>query len=141
MNDWKQPPPIEEPPGFESPQPSSLPPAVSPPPAAPGGQVPLGPGPASGGGADNRAIASMVLGIVSIVLGCIPFVGIICGTIAIVLYAKFISDFSASGERLQGKGLAIAGLVCGIIGAAIGVLYGIYWLVVGVFLGSAGLHL
>ena len=70
-------------------------------------------------------------------LGCIPLVGLICGTIAIVLYVKFISDFNASGERLGGRGMAIAGLVCGIIGTALGAIYAVYWVVVVIFLGTA----
>ncbi len=124
-NGYQPPPPIEPPPPSGSPLPP--PEEVSPANVSPTDESP----------ADNRAIASMVLGIVSIVLGCIPLVGLVCGTIAIVLYVKFISDFNASGERLGGRGMAIAGLVCGIIGTAIGAIYAVYWVIVVVFLGTA----
>ncbi|MBW2701516.1 MAG: DUF4190 domain-containing protein [Deltaproteobacteria bacterium] len=124
MSNGYQPPPIEPPPG------SPLPPQQET--ARP--QLPVPPADVSP--AENRAIASMVLGIVSIVLGCIPLVGLICGTIAIVLYVRFISDFNTSGERLGGRGLAIAGLVCGIIGTVIGAIYAVYWVVMVLFLGS-----
>ena len=46
------------------------------------------------------AIASMVLGILSLVVSCFGVVGIICGILAVIF---------------GGKGMAIAGLVCGII--------------------------
>lgn len=87
--------------------------------------------------ADGRAITSMVLGIVGTVLCCLPIVGVACGTIAIVLFAKFNKDYHASGQQLGGRGMGIAGLVTGIIGAAIGLLYTIYWVVAVLVLKSA----
>ena len=81
--------------------------------------------------ADSRAVASMILGIVATVLCCLPAVGPVCGTIAIVLFAKFSGDYNRSRRQLEGRGMAIAGLVTGIIGCAIGALYTIYWLLVG----------
>jgi hypothetical protein len=79
----------------------------------------------------------MVLGIVAIVLSCLPLVGVACGTIAIVLFAKFNSDYHASGQQLGGRGMAIAGLVTGIIGSAFGLIYSFYWLIWGLILGTA----
>ncbi|MBN2497954.1 MAG: DUF4190 domain-containing protein [Deltaproteobacteria bacterium] len=112
------------------------PPEQAPPPMAPPPGMPGYPGARPTGSTDNRAIGSLVLGIVATVLCCLPLIGPICGTIAIVLYAKFIGDFNASGGRLVGKGMAIAGLVTGIIGVAIGLIYTIYWLIVGSVMGS-----
>jgi len=88
-------------------------------------------------GLDGKAIAGMVLGIVATVLCCLPAVGPVCGTIAIVMFAKFNTAYHASGQTLGGRGMAIAGLVTGIIGAAIGLIYTIYWVVAGVILGTA----
>jgi hypothetical protein len=79
----------------------------------------------------------MVLGIVSVVLCCLPAVGPVCGTLAIVFFAKFNSSYHASGQMLGGRGMAIAGLVTGIIGAAFGLLYTVYWVVWGMILGTA----
>ena len=57
------------------------------------------------------SIASMVLGIVSIITYCIFFVSIPCSILAII--------FAIIGKNKGGKGMAIAGLVCGIIGLAV----------------------
>jgi prepilin-type processing-associated H-X9-DG protein len=67
---------------------------------------PIGPVKTSG-----NAIASLVLGILSVIL-CLCFTGIpaiICGILG-------ISRIGKSGGRLEGKGLAIAGIVTGSIG-------------------------
>ncbi|EES71639.1 hypothetical protein POTG_03748 [Paenibacillus sp. oral taxon 786 str. D14] len=66
---------------------------------------------------NGKSIASLVLGILSIV---IPYVGFILGIVAIVFASLSFKEIKRKGE--QGKGLSIAGLVCGIIGTA---LYGI----------------
>lgn len=50
----------------------------------------------------------MVCGIVSLVGSCFGWVGIILGIVAVVLGAVGI-------KKNSGKGMAIAGLVCGII--------------------------
>lgn len=56
------------------------------------------------------AIASMVLGIVALVLSCcLYFISIPCAVISVIL-----AGISLKGGR-DGKGMAIAGLVCSII--------------------------
>jgi len=109
-------------------------------------QPPLGQGPyrspsppphGTPGPTDNRATVSMVLGIVGTVLCCLPLIGPVCGTIAIVLYAKFNRAYRESGETIGGKGMAIAGLVTGIVAAALGTLYSVYWVIWGVIMGAA----
>ena len=63
----------------------------------------------SNGGA-GLAIASMVLGIVALVLSCcLYYVSIPCGILSIIFAAVSIRGNKA------GKGMAIAGLVCSII--------------------------
>ncbi|MCL2383022.1 MAG: DUF4190 domain-containing protein [Oscillospiraceae bacterium] len=53
------------------------------------------------------SIASMVLGICGVVLCCVPILPIISGTLAIT--------FAAIGIKREGSGMAVAGLVTGII--------------------------
>lgn len=55
------------------------------------------------------AVASMVLGIISLVSSCFGVVGIICGLLAVILGG------CALASKKGGRGMAIAGLVCGII--------------------------
>lgn len=74
--------------------------------------------PSSGDG-----IASMVLGIISIVLCCLPIVPTICAIIALILSRKE----AKTGKR---SSFHTAGLVCGIIGLCLSILYLFYWLIV-----------
>ena len=55
------------------------------------------------------AIASMVLGIISLLCSCLGWAGIICAALAVIM-----GIFALAGHK-AGKGMAIAGLVCGII--------------------------
>lgn len=61
------------------------------------------------------AIASLVLGIVSIVCCCLEVVSVVCSILAIV--------FAVLSRRQLGEfhGMAIAGLICGIVGLALAV--------------------
>ena len=71
------------------------------------------------------SIASMVLGIISVVLFCIWYISLPCSILAII--------FGIVGRKKGGKGMAIAGLVLGIIAIS---LYGLGLL--GIFsIGSA----
>ncbi len=63
----------------------------------------------------------MVLGISSLVLLWVPFVGVILGILAIIFGAVGIRQ-TGTDPNLGGRGMAIAGLVCGIIGVAIWVI-------------------
>ncbi len=113
------PPPGEDQPG-RPPVPGHPAGGAPPPPAGPPpGYVPFGAAPPAAGQRTNGfAVASLVLGIVGIVL-CflwIPWIlAIIFGAIAI----KQCNE----DPTYTGKGLAIAGLVCGLVGAAIIVLF------------------
>ena len=62
------------------------------------------------------AIASMVLGIISVLCCCINYVSIVIAVIAVVF---FVVDRKTNGKS---NGMAIAGLVLGIFGIASGVL-------------------
>jgi hypothetical protein len=63
----------------------------------------------------GMAIASLVLGIVSVVLCCSVFAGLP----AIILGALGLSAIGRSHGRLTGKGLAIAGIITGGLGSVI----------------------
>ncbi|OEF98954.1 hypothetical protein BHF71_10530 [Vulcanibacillus modesticaldus] len=66
---------------------------------------------------NSKAIISLVIGILSIV---IPYLGLIIGIIGIIYANKSIKEIENSNEN--GRGLAIAGKVCSIVGT---VIYGI----------------
>ncbi|WP_434752682.1 DUF4190 domain-containing protein [Paenibacillus amylolyticus] len=63
---------------------------------------------------NSKSIVSLVLGILSIT---IPYLGFLIGIVAIIFASLAFKEIRMRME--QGKGLAIAGLVCGIIGTAI----------------------
>ncbi|SEB03318.1 MULTISPECIES: DUF4190 domain-containing protein [unclassified Paenibacillus] len=63
---------------------------------------------------NSKSIAALVLGILSVI---IPYLGFLIGIVAIVFASISLKEIKLRME--QGRGLAIAGLVCGIIGTAI----------------------
>ncbi len=66
---------------------------------------------------NSKSIVSLVLGILSIF---IPFVGFILGIIGIVLSRKATREIAMRNEN--GKGLAVAGLTCSIVGIVLQIL-------------------
>lgn len=85
-------------------------------------------------------VSSMVCGIVGLVCSCIPLVGIVLGTIAIVFSVKANRRIKEAQGALGGKGMATAGLVCGIISVVFGVFYLLYWIIYGIILGALFSH-
>ena len=81
----------------------------------------------------GTAIASMILGIVSIVFCCSSVLGLIAGIVAIILAQKEKS--SGRGDN----GYVKAGLVCGIIGAIHSALVLIYYIIIAIVGGTASL--
>ncbi|MGM1021548.1 MAG: DUF4190 domain-containing protein [Bacillota bacterium] len=69
---------------------------------------------------NSKSIASMVLGILNLMLVFMPYISVILGIIAIVLSAISFKEIRRYGEN--GKGMAVAGLVCGIVGTSIGLI-------------------
>jgi hypothetical protein len=65
---------------------------------------------------NGKAVTSLVLGILSIPGAYIFVPGLVCGIIGIVLAVNAIKQVKESGGR--GKGLAVAGLICAIVGTA-----------------------
>jgi hypothetical protein len=69
-------------------------------------------------------VASAVLGIVGLGLSYIPlldFVGVVLAILAVILGAVGIQRASAAGGA--GKGVAVTGLVCGLVALAVGLLF------------------
>lgn len=60
---------------------------------------------------NNKSIVSLTLGILAII---VPYIGIILGIIGIFISSKSIIEIERLNER--GKGLAITGRVCSIVG-------------------------
>lgn len=60
---------------------------------------------------NNKSIVSLTLGILSII---VPYIGILLAIIGIFISSKSIIEIELSNER--GRGLAIAGRVCSIVG-------------------------
>lgn len=69
----------------------------------------------------GMAVASLVLGILGIVLSCIFFIG---GPIALLatIFGAVGMKATSEGER-EGRGMAVAGLVMGIVGLAFTLLF------------------
>ena len=113
-NHGEQGPPERPPPPYSSPTPpSNQPPSYYPPPVQ---YVPMAVTPSRPNA--EGAVASMVLGIVSMFLSCF---GWITGIIAIVLAAKAMKQINDSSGQFGGRGMAITGLVLGIL-AVVGYL-------------------
>lgn len=85
---------------------------------------------AAGGPLNGYAIASLILGIVSIPgCMCYGFIGIICGTLALVM-AHLASKEIASGGFSEGsRTMNLAGRICGIIGLSLSIAYGGFFIV------------
>lgn len=71
------------------------------------------------------SIASMILGIVSILLGRNFLIAIACGVLAII--------FGLKGKKMGGKGMAKAGFITGIIGVSLQLVL----ILIGTMLGLA----
>jgi hypothetical protein len=69
---------------------------------------------------NGYGIASLVLGIVSIVLCWVPVVGLVAGVLGIIFYVQQKKTFP--------NGISTAGLVTSIVGLAFSVLYTIFWI-------------
>jgi hypothetical protein len=94
------------------------PPFAPPPPPYPGTFI-VAATPGNGVG-----VASGVLGIVGLVLSFIPvldFVGVVLAILAVILGAVGIQRANAADGA--GKGMAVTGLVCGLVALAIGLLF------------------
>lgn len=78
---------------------------------------------------NGKSIAGFVLGVLSII---VPYIGFLLGIVAVILSALSLKEIRIRYE--QGRGLAIAGLVCGIVGT---LLYAILILFFIIFIYAA----
>lgn len=78
----------------------------------------------------GMAVASMVLGIFGVLIGWIPvvgwFIGFVLALLAIVLGATAIGNANKRPAEFGGKGMAVTGLVLGIVTLAIAVLFWLF---------------
>lgn len=82
---------------------------------------------------NGKAIASMVLGILSIV---VPYIGLLIGIIGLVITKQASNEIKMTGEG--GKGFVTTGLVTGIIGVAIWSLVFVVIIISFAIIGSMG---
>ena len=87
------------------------------------------------------AIIALICGILSVLCHCIPvagaFIGFVLSIAAIVLGIIEIKKIGRGESSPKGKGMAIAGIILG----AVGILFGIIWMIVialGAFTGILG---
>lgn len=74
----------------------------------------------------GMAIASLVFGIMGLLTGWIPVVGVtgwVMAILAIVLGASALSQINRSAGQVGGKGMAISGIVLGIATLGIAILF------------------
>ncbi len=75
------------------------------------------------------AIVSLVCGILSVLSNCIPvagsFIGFFLSVAAIVLGIIEIKRIGRGESSIKGKGMSIAGIILG----AVGIVFGIIWLI------------
>jgi hypothetical protein len=98
------------------------PPFVPLPPADPQGH-PVAPQ-WSGPKTDGLAIASLVVGIIS--LTCAGYLGIVLGPMALIFATKARTRIERSGGWIKGSGIATAGIVLGVIGTLASIAYLIF---------------
>ncbi len=81
-------------------------------------------GPPAGGPPQNssKAVAALVVGILSPILGlCCAIIGLV-GIVAVVLGRNAQKEILASNGRLTGEGMAKAGVILGYIGISLGLV-------------------
>ncbi|MCA1060364.1 DUF4190 domain-containing protein [Rossellomorea aquimaris] len=84
-------------------------------------------------GLNGKAVASFILGIVSIVIVIIPMIGAIFGVVGVILGMIARHEVKRSGQ--EGRGLAIAGVIF----SGIGILFSICWVVMAYMTFSSGI--
>lgn len=75
------------------------------------------------------AVASLITGIVSIVLCWVPIIGLVSGILGIIFYAKAKKAIDTGMMLPNAKGMATGGLITGIIGLVFSFFYTIFWII------------
>lgn len=131
--------PPDPPPGPPQGQPPGQPPRVPPVPAAPippAGQPWAGYGQPPGGylpapQTSGKAVAILVLGIASLLVGCL-----IPGIVALAMSGGAKREIAASGGRLSGEGFIKGGVICSWVSIGLTVAFILFFIVI-IALGAA----
>lgn len=83
--------------------------------------------PASQSKVSGMAIASMVLGICSILFSAGAITGLVCAILALVFAGK-MSKQAPDGNLGASKNFVLAGKICGIVGLVFSILFLIFWI-------------
>ena len=75
----------------------------------------------------GKCVASFIYGIISIVLFWMPTVSIVLSIVAIASALKVMRGIRNSSNEIKGRGMARAGLVCGIAALLLIALRALYW--------------
>ncbi len=85
------------------------------------------------------AIVALICGILSVLCHCVPiagsFIGFFLSVAAIVLGIIEIKRIGRGEGSVKGKGMAMAGIILG----AVGIVFGILWIVIISFASFAGM--
>lgn len=84
-------------------------------------------------GLNGKAVASFILGLVSIVIVIIPLIGAILGIVGVILGMIARHEVKRSGQ--EGRKLAITGVIF----SGIGILFSICWVVMAYMTFSSGI--
>ena len=71
----------------------------------------------------GMAVAGMVLGIITLIGWWIPIGSVVIGALAVALSGVGMAQTSNPASGYTGRGLAITGLVCGIVGLVPSVIF------------------
>lgn|SRR5688572_29953096 len=77
---------------------------------------------------NSKAVLALVMGIISIVLSWVPIIGTVLGILAIVFANQSKRLIAENPDLASTKGMTTGGLVTGIIGLCLSVIYLIYWI-------------
>jgi len=83
------------------------------------------------------AVSSLVCGIISVVVCWVPIAGLVLGIIAILHHSKAKKNIQANPQSFEGGGMAVGGLVCGIVGTVTSALYTIFYVIAMMSFGAA----
>jgi hypothetical protein len=87
-----------------------------------------------------NAVAVLVLGICSIIMGCL-FVGLILGIIGLSLSGRGRRLYHDHPDEYEGFGMLNAGYIMSLIGVILGGLYMVYFVIVTILFGGAALSI
>ena len=82
-------------------------------------------------GSSGRAVSSLLAGIAGIVFGLAAGLpGLVLGPLAYFLGRSAVRGIDASKGALGGRGVAVTGLVLGVVATVIGALVSLFWIVI-----------